>query len=242
MSKIQEFFNEKFGKVRFVTIDGKPYAVARDVAEMLGYKKPRNAISAHCKGALKQGILTEGGIQEVSVIPESDIYRLIFKSKLREAEKIEEWVMNVVLPAVRMDGMYVDGEENIETPEELEARVEKCLKQKIIRKYGKISTRKFNDIMKNEWGFDSNKCGRMVNDFIYVPIFGRTSNQLKKETGVTNLRDEHFSIEELNMIRNAEAIIIALIKNGHTPEDVRKYMMEEHKAIREKNLQVKFAM
>ena len=242
MSKIQEFFNEKFGKVRFVTIDGKPYAVARDVAEMLGYKKPRNAISAHCKGALKQGILTEGGIQEVSVIPESDIYRLIFKSKLREAEKIEEWVMNVVLPAVRMDGMYVDGEENIETPEELEAKVEKCLKQKIIRKYGKISTRKFNDIMKNEWGFDSNKCGRMVNDFIYVPIFGRTSNQLKKETGVTNLRDEHFSIEELNMIRNAEAIIIALIKNGHTPEDVRKYMMEEHKAIREKNLQVKFAM
>ena len=242
MSKIQEFFNEKFGKVRFVTIDGKPYAVARDVAEMLGYKKPRNAISAHCKGALKQGILTEGGIQEVSVIPESDIYRLIFKSKLREAEKIEEWVMNVVLPAVRMDGMYVDGEENIETSEELEARIEKCLKQKIIRKYGKISTRKFNDIMKNEWGFDSNKCGRMVNDFIYVPIFGRTSNQLKKETGVTNLRDEHFSIEELNMIRNAEAVIIALIKNGHTPEDVRKYMMEEHKAIREKNLQVKFAM
>jgi hypothetical protein len=179
---------------------------------------------------------------QATVIPEGDIFRLIFKSKLREAEEIEKWVMDVVLPAVRMDGMYVDGEENIETPEELEARVEKCLKQKIIRKYGKISTRKFNDIMKNEWGFDSNKCGRMVNDFIYVPIFGRTSNQLKKETGVTNLRDEHFSIEELNMIRNAEAIIIALIKNGHTPEDVRKYMMEEHKAIREKNLQVKFAM
>ena len=44
------------------------------------------------------------------------------------------------------------------------------------------------------------------------------------------------------MIRNAEAVIIALIKNGHAPEDVRKYIMEEHKAIREKNLQVKFAM
>ena len=242
MSKIQEFFNEKFGKVRFVTIDGKPYAVARDVAEMLGYKKPRNAISAHCKGALKQGILTEGGIQEVSVIPESDIYRLIFKSKLREAEKIEEWVMNVVLPAVRMDGMYVDGEENIETPEELEARVEKCLKQKIIRKYGKISTRKLNDIMKKEWGYDGNKCGRLVNDLIYMPIFGRTSNQLKKETNVANLRDEYFSIEELNMIRNAEAVIIALVKHGHSYEEVKKYMMEEHKAIREKNLQVKFAM
>ena len=242
MSKIQEFFNEKFGKVRFVTIDGKPYAVARDVAEMLGYKKPRNAISAHCKGALKQGILTEGGIQEVSVIPESDIYRLIFKSKLREAEKIEEWVMDVVLPAVRMDGMYVDGEENIETPEELEARVEKCLKQKIIRKYGKISTRKLNDIMKKEWGYDGNKCGRLVNDLIYMPIFGRTSNQLKKETNVANLRDEYFSIEELNMIRNAEAVIIALVKHGHSYEEVKKYMMEEHKAIREKNLQVKFAM
>ena len=219
---------------------------------MLGYKDPSSAVSKRCKNSLKTilDVSCQNGkahnkarnTQEMTVIPEGDIYRLIFKSKLREAEEIEKWVMDVVLPAVRMDGMYVDGEENIETLEELEAKVEKCLRQKIIRKYGKISTRKFNDIMKNEWGFDSNKCGRMVNDFIYVPIFGRTSNQLKKETGVTNLRDEHFSIEELNMIRNAEAIIIALIKNGHTPEDVRKYMMEEHKAIREKNLQVKFAM
>ena len=69
-----------------------------------------------------------------------------------------------------------------------------------------------------------------------------SAKQLKKETNVTNLRDEYFSIEEINMIRNAEAVIIALVKHGHTYEEVRKYMMEEHKAIREKNLQVKFAM
>lgn len=252
MSKIQEFFNEKFGKVRFVTIDGKPYAVASDIAKMLGYKNISRDVQRHCKNIRKHLVDEEyqngtshkkaRKTQEMLIIPEGDIYRLIFKSKLREAEKIEEWVMNVVLPAVRMDGMYVDGEENIETPEELEAKVEECLKQKIIRKYGKISTRKLDAIMKKEWGFDGNKCGRLVNDLIYVPMFGRTSKQLKKETNVTNLRDEYFSIEELNMIRNAEAVIIALIKHGHTYEEVRKYMMEEHKAIREKNLQVKFAM
>ena len=112
MSKIQEFFNEKFGKVRFVTIDGKPYAVAKDVAEMLGYKDPSSAVSKRCKNSLKtmlEAPCQNGNVvkTQVSLIPESDVYRLIIKSKLPEAEKFEEWVMDEVLPQLRMSGVYI---------------------------------------------------------------------------------------------------------------------------------------
>jgi len=67
-------------------IDGEPWFVAKDVATVLGYVKPENAISAHCKAARttpKQG----GGVY--SIIPERDVYRLIMRSKLPAAERFE---------------------------------------------------------------------------------------------------------------------------------------------------------
>ena len=44
---IKIFENEEFGKVRTVVKDGEPWFVGKDVAECLGYSKPRNAINAH---------------------------------------------------------------------------------------------------------------------------------------------------------------------------------------------------
>ncbi|MDP5210965.1 phage antirepressor [Microbulbifer sp. 2205BS26-8] len=99
-------FNFHQNRVRTVKREDEPYFVGKDVAEALGYSKPRNAIAAHCKGALKQGLLTEGGIQEVVIIPERDVYRLIMRSKLPEAEAFEEWVVGHVLPSIRKTGSY----------------------------------------------------------------------------------------------------------------------------------------
>lgn len=107
--------------VRVVEKDGEPFFVAKDVAELLGYAKPRNAIAAHCKGALNQGIPTDGGIQEMSIIPERDVYRLIMKSKLPAAEQFEEWVVGTVLPSIRKNGGYIADQENL-TPEEIVAK------------------------------------------------------------------------------------------------------------------------
>ena len=97
-NQITIFTNEEFGNVRTIMIEGKPYFCGKDVATALGYAKPRNAIATHCKGALKRGVLTEGGNQEMTFIPEGDIYRLIIRSKLPSAEKFESWVMDEVLP------------------------------------------------------------------------------------------------------------------------------------------------
>lgn len=83
--------------------EGEPWFVARDVAEALGYAKPENAISRHCKAASttpKQG----GGF--VTIIPERDVYRLVMRSKLEGAVKFEEWVVGEVLPSIRKTGRY----------------------------------------------------------------------------------------------------------------------------------------
>lgn len=97
-----------FQDVRMVEIEWESWFVASDVAKVLGYKKPNNAIWKHCKpkGALKRGILTKWGVQEVTLINEPNVYRLIISSKLESAEKFENWLFEEVLPQIRKKGFY----------------------------------------------------------------------------------------------------------------------------------------
>lgn len=110
MNELQIFENSEFGSVRTVDIDGKIYFVANDVAKALGYKRPADAVTAHCKGSAKHRYLTEGGEQEMKVIPEGDIYRLVIKSQLPTAEKFEQWIFDEVLPSIHKHGMYAKDE------------------------------------------------------------------------------------------------------------------------------------
>ena len=121
MSNIIVMNNNMFGDVRFLNIEGKPYAVANDVAKALGYANCNDAIKRHCKGVAKHDTLTNGGKQELNVIPESDIYRLIIKSKLPKAQEFERWVMEEVLPQIRQTGGYIPIKES-DTNEEFLAR------------------------------------------------------------------------------------------------------------------------
>lgn len=106
MNDIMIFNNEEFGEIRTVEIDGKPYFMATDIAKALGYSKPNNAISAHCRAALKYSTPISGKMQEVNFIPEGDVYRLIIRSQLPTAEKFEKWVFDEVLPSIRKTGGY----------------------------------------------------------------------------------------------------------------------------------------
>lgn len=56
MNSLQIFNSEEFGEIRTIEIDGKPYFVANDVARALGYKRPADAVTAHCKGVGKTPI------------------------------------------------------------------------------------------------------------------------------------------------------------------------------------------
>jgi len=106
VEEIQIFTNDEFGEVRTIEIENKPYFVANDVARALGYASPKDAVTRHCKGALNHRYLTNGGEQEIKVIPEGDIYRLIIRSNLPSAERFESWVFDEVLPAIRQTGGY----------------------------------------------------------------------------------------------------------------------------------------
>ena len=106
MPQSLSIFNYSGIQIRTIEKDGEPWFVAKDVAIILGYEKPRNAVSAHCKGASIQGIHTAGGIQDMTIIPERDVYRLIMTSKLPSAERFENWVVSEVLPSIRKTGTY----------------------------------------------------------------------------------------------------------------------------------------
>lgn len=108
MHELQLFNNEEFGEIRVLEIEGKPYVVANDVAKALGYKNPSDATNKHCKNPqMVWGSDSLGRRQQFKVIPEGDIYRLIFSSKLPSAQKFEKWVMDEVLPQIRQTGGYI---------------------------------------------------------------------------------------------------------------------------------------
>ena len=106
MNELQIFNNEEFGSVRTITKDGKTYFVGNDVAKALGYSETAKAIRTHCKGVSEMDIPTNGGVQTMKMITEGDVYRLVIKSKLPQAEKFESWVFDNVLPSIRNTGSY----------------------------------------------------------------------------------------------------------------------------------------
>lgn len=92
--------------VRVIERDGEPWFVAKDVAVVLGYAKPENAVAAHCKAAQTCSLKLGEQVRRVLIIPEADVYRLLMRSKLPRAEDFERWVMEEVLPSIRKTGGY----------------------------------------------------------------------------------------------------------------------------------------
>ena len=119
MSELQVFNHAEFGSVRTMSINGEPYFVGKDVASILGYAKPLNALAMHVDedDSLKQGLIDSmGRTQETIFINESGLYSLIFSSKLPTAKKFKHWVTSEVLPSIRKHGAYM-------TPETLEQAI-----------------------------------------------------------------------------------------------------------------------
>lgn len=113
MNEMMIFNNPEFGSVRTVCIDGEPWLVGKDVAEILGYSNPRKALIDHVdaddKGVTKCDTL--GGAQNLTVINESGFYSLVLSSKMPNAKKFKRWVTAEVLPTIRKTGGYVANED-----------------------------------------------------------------------------------------------------------------------------------
>ena len=109
MNELKVFQNEEFGAVRTMKINGEPYFVGKDVADILGYSNTRDALSKHVDNEDKNTVAIHDGIQgnpNQVVINESGLYSLILSSKLPTAKRFKRWVTSEVLPSIRKHGVY----------------------------------------------------------------------------------------------------------------------------------------
>lgn len=108
-SEIQIFTSDSFGAVRTVEVNGTPYFVGKDVAEILGYTNPTKALQDHVDSedmtfneSLK--LSRQSGAW---LINESGLYSLILCSKLPKAKEFKHWVTSEILPTIRKHGAYM---------------------------------------------------------------------------------------------------------------------------------------
>ncbi len=127
-----------FGEIRIEGTEKKPMFCLSDVCRALDIRNVSD-----CKSRLNQkGIafidtLTEGGRQRMIFIDEANLYKCIFQSRKREAEKFQDWVTDEILPSIRQDGGYMVIRED-ETEEDLMARALLVAQATLKRKEEKI--------------------------------------------------------------------------------------------------------
>jgi anti-repressor protein len=108
MNELKIFEHPSFGQVRAIEKDGEAWFYASDVAKALGYQNASKAVSDHCKKVNKISH-ANGSLPplNVNIINQGDVLRLIVRSTLPQAQKIEEWIFDVVVPSVLKHGAYL---------------------------------------------------------------------------------------------------------------------------------------
>ena len=146
-AQVAVFENPEFGMVRTATDEkGEPWFCAKDLCDVLGYKRADNAVRQHVNpsDALKQSVarIAKNRYGEcnrkMQVVPmifvnESGFYALVLGSKLASAVKFKDWVTSVVLPQIRKTGGYIpmkEGESEEETIRNAEEILRATLKEK----------------------------------------------------------------------------------------------------------------
>lgn len=112
MNELQVFKNAELGSVRTTIINGEPFFVGKDVADILGYQNGSRDINRHTdeEDRFKTMVFDGNQLKETIVINESGLYSLILSSKLPNAKKFKRWVTSEVLPTIRKHGAYLTTE------------------------------------------------------------------------------------------------------------------------------------
>ena len=107
MQELKIFESAAFGTVRALGIDGAPWFVGKDVAEILGYSNPQKAVRDHVDEedrTVNESFTVNGTMG--TLINESGLYSLVLSSKLPSAKAFKRWVTCEVLPSIRKHGLY----------------------------------------------------------------------------------------------------------------------------------------
>ena len=178
--ELKTFNNPIFGDLEILTLDGKEYFPATKVATILGYSNPRDAIARHCikdiPWVVKHDVWVQTGVQangepsmrktEVNFIDEGNLYRLIVKSKLPQAQQFERWVFDEVLPMIRRTGMYISDDvlfEFMDSPAMFNTLIDKYVeaRNKLEETKPKIET--YDRIMNSDAAFPMGTAAKIMN-------------------------------------------------------------------------------
>ena len=106
-----EVFNFENKEVRTKSQNNEVWFCLKDVCSILEIKNHKDVVSRlNQKGVDISDTLTNGGMQKVTFINESNLYKVIFQSRKQQAERFTEWVTSEVLPSLRKHGMYATEE------------------------------------------------------------------------------------------------------------------------------------
>lgn len=121
-NKVQEFLNDNFGEVRCCVDElNNPWFCANDCLKILKYSD--NGWSTKISRLNKNGVTKCKVIdsmnreQEANFINEPNLFKLVFGSKMDKAEEFQDWICEVVIPAIRKDGAYINNEEKLSSKE-----------------------------------------------------------------------------------------------------------------------------
>ena len=150
MDNLKVFENDEFGQLSVIVKNNKEYIEGIEVATILGYSNPRDAVNRHCDedGVVFSDVGVVTGIRKDNseiiqvvtkkFIDEGNLYRLIVKSKLPSAKKFEKWVMEEVLPSIRKHGAYMSEEVISKTLDNPDFIIEIATKLKYERQQRKL--------------------------------------------------------------------------------------------------------
>jgi prophage antirepressor-like protein len=107
MNQVIPFIFDEY-PIRTMMVEDSPWWVGKDVCNVLEYKNPNDAMNDHCRGVAKRYPIVDslGRKQEVRIINEGDVFRLIVNSRLPQAQRFEKWLFEEVLPQIRRTGGY----------------------------------------------------------------------------------------------------------------------------------------
>lgn len=198
-NELTVFENEKFGKLEVLVENGKEYFPATEIAKILGYSNPQKAIRDHCRedGCTIRSVIDRlGRTQEKKFINEGNLYRLIAKSNLPQAEVFESWIFDEVLPTIRKTGMYMTDniwDTIINDPEKL---------GEVLINYGKVKKEK--ELLEEENQVQKQLIAE------YKPIKEYVDTILSSEDTMTTTQiaaDYGFSAYELNKTLNEQRVV-----------------------------------
>ncbi|HDA1710007.1 TPA: ORF6C domain-containing protein [Staphylococcus aureus] len=217
MQELQTFNFEEL-PVRTLEVDGEPYFVGSDIAKILGYQKPQNAIATHVDLEDKTTTLIQGtGSNYKSnavIINESGLYSLIFSSKLENAKRFKRWVTSEVLPTLRKTGTYQVPSDPMqalrlmfEATEETKQEI-KNVKDDVIdlKENQKLDAGDYNFLTRtiNQRVAHIQRLHAITNQKQRSELFRDINSEVKKMTGAssrTNVRQKHFD-DVIEMIAN----------------------------------------